>query len=123
MSIYNPIVTLGLDPELSRLVTQGYGPEVIVEVTILVPGTVGVRGGRRKREEERIIRIRVIDDDGKVMIQEQLIPENKLKDIKININENFTISGSDIYITIKDQKVKENTPTKIAVKAHETHKG
>jgi len=123
MSIYSPIVTLGLDPELSKIVTMGLGPDIGIEVTVIPFGTFG-RGptSRKVREEERIIRIRVIDEAGKVMMQERFIPEGDLKDITIAINENFTVSGGDIYVKIQEQQIKENTPTRISVKAHETRK-
>lgn len=123
MSIYSPLVTLGLDPELSKLTTLGYGSEsVIAEITIL-PSTSGGKGGSKRKEEERLIRIRVIDEDGKTMIQERLIPLNELSKIAIKVNETDSIIlGSDIYIKVKEGQIKEGEPTQIRIQAHETPK-
>ena len=85
------ICTLGLDPTIYNdfgenfLITQGYGPFVPVVVTVF-PGTIGRGPTRRKREEEeRLIRIRVISEDGKTMMQERLVPLHELDKIKIKL--------------------------------------
>jgi len=118
----SPIITIGLSPEQSKIVTQGYGPDVIIEVTIL-PRSGGRSGKRRKDEEDRLIRIRVIDEDGKVMIQERLIPIEELKKISIKVNESgLSISGTDIYISVKEASIKEGETKQIRVKAHEAQK-
>jgi hypothetical protein len=118
----NPIVTLGLDSLISMVVTQGYGPAgVIVEITVLpaVPG--GRSGKRRKDEEERLIRIRVIDEDGKTMIQERLIPLEELNKITIRVNETGSfIKGSDIYLKVKEGEIREGETKQIRKDAHET---
>lgn len=121
---HSPIVTLGLDPRLSKVVTQGYGPEVIIEI-LLIPSGGGRGGGRRKKDDEdRLIRIRVISEDGKTMIQERLVPLNELSKISIKVkeNESFILHGSDIYIKVQEGQIKEGEPTQIRIQAHETPK-
>jgi hypothetical protein len=123
LSIYSPLVTWGFDPELSKIVTQGLGSDaVIVQVTVL-PGSGGRSSKRRKDEEDRLIRIRVISEDGKIMVQERLIPFNELNKITIKVNESGSfISGSDIYISIKEKPMKEGETHQIKIKAYETSK-
>jgi len=114
------ICTLGLDPELSKICTQGYGHDIfLIEVTVLPSGTIGRGRTRRKREEEeRLIRIRIIDEDGKVMIQERLVPLNELRNIQIKVNENQTIKlPSNIYVKIKNGIIKEGKIHQIRVKS------
>lgn len=124
MSSYSPIVTLGLDPELSRIVTQGYGPEITIEITALpFAGGRGRTGRKKREEEERLIRIRVISEDGKTMIQERLVPLNELNTITIKVSERGSIIyGSDIYLKVKEGKIKESEPLQIRVKTYETSK-
>jgi hypothetical protein len=123
MSIYSPLVTMGFDPELSKVITQGYGPEVTVFVTML-PGIGSSRGNRSSQSsasaDDRIIRIRVVADDGYTMVQERSVPLEELKKISITVNEKGSVvHGRDIYLKVKEGKVRLGETKKIRVKVHE----
>lgn len=100
MSLISPIVTLGLSPMESKLVTWGYGPDAKIEILVVGRVAGGGRRGNRKEREERILRIRVTDEDGRKFVQE--LPESELKNIKIKVTEAKVVSGSDVYIYVKE---------------------
>jgi len=108
MSLISPIVTLGLSPMESKLVTWGYGPDAEIEISVVRRGGGGRRGpggasnvsGYKREKEERILRIRVTDEDGRKFVQE--LPESELKNIKIKVTEAKVVSGSDVYIYVKE---------------------
>ena len=97
------IITMGLDPLQSKVSTLGFGPDILIEITISERGPVGGRSGKRRRE--RTIRIRILDDEGKYSIQEQVFNEDEINNVSFKINEENVISGKDLNIYIKEVKV------------------
>jgi hypothetical protein len=109
----SPIITLGLNPIESKLVTWGYGPDALIEVTVIRGG--GGRGtSGKKREEERILRIRVTDEDGRKFIQE--LPETELKNIRIQVTESRVLTGDEVYIYVKEHLTGNKKKIKFRVK-------
>jgi len=94
----SPLITLGLSPEESKLLTWGYGPDAIIQITAVGPG--GRRGNVKQREDDRILRIRVTDEDGKKFVQE--VVQSDLKNIKIRVSEARVVTGDQIYIYVKE---------------------
>ena len=72
--------------------------------------------GTRLKEESRILRIRILDEDGKRFIQEKLIDENELNNISIRIDENIEIECKSIKFLIKESGLESNKIQKLKVR-------
>lgn len=106
----SPIITLGLSPQESKLLTWGYGPDALIEVEV----KRGPGGKRSKSSQERYLRIRVTDEDGRKFVQE--LPETELKNIKIQVSEARVVSGNDIAIYVKEHLTADKKKISFRVK-------
>jgi hypothetical protein len=104
------IVTLGLDPIDSKIITKGYGPDYIVKVYVVdIPRYVGGTGGLIKRKRVVIVKIRREDEyEYKTFVIED--PDSNYEFLKVKFIDIICDDekAEKISFYIKEQVEKEN---------------